>query len=102
MPSDFQLKGMNAIHRALMKISGGRLGHSAMGMPVLELHTVGRKSGRPRASMLTSPVQVDGNYVIVASKGGEPTHPGWYHNLTANPDVEFVVRGFAHRCARGR
>ncbi len=61
-------------------------------MPVLELTTIGRKSGEPRAVMLTAPV-VDGDtMVIVASRGGDPTHPAWYLNLRENPDVEVSLR----------
>ena len=47
MPSDLALKAMNTFHRAIMKISGGRLGWDAARMPVLELTTTGRKSGSP-------------------------------------------------------
>lgn len=61
-------------------------------MPVLELTTIGRKSGEPRAVMLTAPV-VDGDtIVIVASRGGDPTHPAWYLNLRDNPDVEVSLK----------
>jgi len=49
------LRAMNAIHRGILRISGGRLGWEAVGMPMLELRTVGRKSGEARATMLSSP-----------------------------------------------
>ena len=77
---------MNAGHRALMKVSFGKLGWKMGPMPVLELTTVGRKSGQPRSVMLTSPIQRGDEVVIVASKGGEDTHPAWYLNVEANPD----------------
>ncbi len=93
MPSDFQLKAMNRIHRILLGASGGRLGRKLMGMPVLDLITKGRKSGLERSSMLTSPVQDGDKIVIVASRGGDPTHPGWYHNIKADPNVEIVMNG---------
>jgi len=48
MPSDYGLKAMNALHRIVLTVSFGRLGWSALGMPVLELTTTGRKSGEPR------------------------------------------------------
>ena len=53
MPSDFQLKTMNAMHKAVLKLSFGHLGWNASSMPVLELTTIGRKSGQPRSVMLT-------------------------------------------------
>ena len=62
-------------------------------MPVVELHTVGRESGKPRSAMLTAPVHDGDRYVLVASKAGGPRHPFWYLNLVANPDVELTVRG---------
>jgi deazaflavin-dependent oxidoreductase (nitroreductase family) len=79
--------GINAFHRALLRVSGGRVGRSLAGMPVVILETTGRKSGEPRRTMLTAPV-VDGDTVVlVASYGGDSRHPAWYLNLTANPDV---------------
>ncbi len=62
-------------------------------MLVVDLKTTGRKSGQPRSLMLTSPVQDGDKIVLVASRGGDPHHPAWYHNLTANPDVEISVGG---------
>lgn len=70
MPSDVMLKGMNFVHRGLLKVSGGRVGWTAGKMPVLELTTTGRKSGKKRAVMLTSPHQDGESYLIVASRGG--------------------------------
>jgi deazaflavin-dependent oxidoreductase (nitroreductase family) len=61
-------------------------------MPLLLLTTTGAKSGQPRLSPLA--YIMDGNrYVVVASKGGSPTHPDWYHNIVANPDVTVEVGG---------
>ena len=79
---------MNGIHRVVLKVSGGRVGWKAGSMPVLELTTIGRKSGQPRSVMLTSPVQEGDTVVIVASRGGDDTHPAWFLNLQANPEVE--------------
>jgi len=93
MPSDFMLKTMNTIHRALFKATNGLVGGNLLGMPVVDLTTTGRKSGQPRSSMLTSPVQEGNKIVLVASRGGDPQHPGWYHNIQANPDVEVTMRG---------
>jgi deazaflavin-dependent oxidoreductase (nitroreductase family) len=93
MPSDLILKSMNTIHRALLKLSGGRLGWDAMNMPVLELTTIGRKSGQPRSVMLTSPLQEGSTLVVVASRGGDDQHPAWFLNLKENPDVEVSLKG---------
>jgi deazaflavin-dependent oxidoreductase (nitroreductase family) len=88
MPSDFSLKAMNAFHRGLLKVSGGRLGWRAGGMPAVELTTIGRKSGQKRSVMLTSPLQEGDTIVVVASRGGDDTHPQWFLNLRDNPAVE--------------
>ncbi len=62
-------------------------------MPAVELRTVGRKSGKPRATMLTAPI-VDGERVVlVASKGGDDRDPDWYRNLAAHPDIELTIAG---------
>lgn len=93
MPSDAALKRMNAFHRGLLKLSFGKVGWTAAGMPVLELTTVGRKSGQRRAVMLTSPLQVGDSVIIVASRGGDDHHPAWYLNLCEHPEVEVGYRG---------
>src|ERR1043166_360743 len=102
MPSDLMLKTMNAVHKTILKLSGGRFGWSGAGMPVLELTTVGRKSGQPRTVMLTSPLQEGDTIVIVASRGGDPTHPAWFLNLRDNPDVDVVYKGAAKTKMKAR
>jgi deazaflavin-dependent oxidoreductase (nitroreductase family) len=102
MPSDFQLKAMNAVHRGLLAISFGHLGWRAAGMPVLELTTTGRKSGQPRTVMLTSPLQDGDAIVIVASRGGDDHHPAWFLNLRDHPDVEVAYAGKPKRAMRAR
>ncbi|MDP2293015.1 MAG: nitroreductase/quinone reductase family protein [Actinomycetota bacterium] len=97
MPSDLMLKSMNAIHRALLTLSFGKIGWDAAGMPVLELTTVGRKTGESRSVMLTSPVQEGDTLVIVASRGGDDHHPAWFLNLQANPQVTVKWKGAAAR-----
>jgi deazaflavin-dependent oxidoreductase (nitroreductase family) len=91
--ADIQMKGMNLAHKTVLKLSGGRLLNSFGTMPVVELHTVGRTSGKKRSVMLTAPIHEDGNYVLVASKGGDDRDPDWYRNLVANPDIELTVDG---------
>jgi deazaflavin-dependent oxidoreductase (nitroreductase family) len=91
--ADISLKTMSQIHRAIVHLSGGWVLGSAFGMPVVELHTVGRKSGRPRSTMLAAPV-VDGDRVVlVASKGGDDRDPDWYCNLVADPEIELTMAG---------
>lgn len=80
-------------HRALLLITGGRYPKAVLGMKPVELHTVGRKSGRPYSNLLTAPVVEDGRVVIVASKGGSSDHPDWYKNLSATPDIELTIDG---------
>jgi deazaflavin-dependent oxidoreductase (nitroreductase family) len=87
------LKAMNATHRAVLKVTGNRVGATFGGMPSLELTTTGRKSGKPRSVMLTSPLQEGDAYVVVASRGGDDTHPAWFLNLRDNPQVEVRIVG---------
>ncbi|MEU7815762.1 nitroreductase/quinone reductase family protein [Pseudonocardia sp. NPDC049154] len=93
MPHDLVLKGMNAAHRLLLRATGGRIGHDAAGMPVLELTTVGRRSGEPRSVLLTAPLVEGDTLVVVASRGGDDHHPAWFLNLRDHPDVQVSVRG---------
>ncbi len=102
MPSDLMLKTMNGLHRTLLKASGGRFGWKASGMPVVELTTIGRKSGQPRSVMLTSPVQEGDTIVVVASRGGDDQNPAWLLNLRDNPDVEVALQGAPKRPMRAR
>ncbi|MGV9802802.1 nitroreductase family deazaflavin-dependent oxidoreductase [Mycobacterium sp. NPDC003449] len=82
---------MLMVHDRIYKASNGRIGHTIPGGPsALILHTVGAKTGQQRANSLTY-ARDGANYLVVASKGGEPTAPGWYHNLKANPQVEINV-----------
>lgn len=71
--------------------TGGREGHDWMGTSTLILTTQGRTSGQPRPTPLIYGRDGD-RYVVVASKGGAPTHPAWYLNLERNPAAEIQVR----------
>lgn len=95
--TDVGMRAMNAVHHGILTLSCGRLGWRVGPMVVVELHTIGRTSGRRRSTLLTSPVHSDGRYVLVASKGGDDRNPEWYANLCANPDVELSVRGETRR-----
>jgi F420H(2)-dependent quinone reductase len=73
--------------------SNGEEGGELRGMRIIVLTSVGAKTGKLRKTALMR-VEHDGKYLVVASKGGAPTHPQWYHNLKANPHVELQDRGF--------
>jgi deazaflavin-dependent oxidoreductase (nitroreductase family) len=90
---DMLTKSMNRAHRLIWKVSGNRLLRNPFGMPAVELHTTGRKSGQRRTVILTTPIYDDSRIVVIASKGGDDRHPDWYTNLVAQPDVEITKDG---------
>ncbi|HEY5853828.1 MAG TPA: nitroreductase family deazaflavin-dependent oxidoreductase [Aldersonia sp.] len=65
----------------------GREANTLQGVPIILLTTKGAKSGKLRKTPLMR-IEHDGEYAVVASMGGAPKHPLWYHNLVANPHVE--------------
>ena len=67
--------------------SGGTEATTLRGLPVVVLTTVGARTGKLRKTPLMR-VEHDGTYAVVASRGGAPKHPVWYHNLKAHPAVE--------------
>jgi F420H(2)-dependent quinone reductase len=82
------------VHTFLYRHTGGRLGHTIPGVPgkMLLLDHVGAKSGAKRTSPLLY-VKDGDDVIVVASKGGFPKHPAWYHNLVANPDTTVQIGG---------
>ena len=90
----------NVLHRNLINLSGGRIGGTGFGMPVLELTTTGRKSGKTRKTILTTPVHDENRVVLVASYGGDDRHPSWFLNVRDNPDVELKMQGGTARKMR--
>lgn len=94
--TDAMAKSMNAVHRTVLAISGGRLGRRFGTMKAVELHTIGRKSGAARSTMLTTPIEDRDRVVLVASKGGDDRHPDWYRNLVADSAVELTIDGERH------
>ena len=68
----------------------GRVGGTFEGASMLLLHSRGAKTGRERVNPLVYLPDGD-RFVVFGSKGGAPTHPDWYRNLVANPDVEIEV-----------
>ncbi len=80
------------------RTNNGKVGGPFANMTLLLLHTTGAKSGLPRVNPLA--YMADGDrYIVIASKAGAPTHPAWYHNLVANPEVQVEV-GTEHFAAR--
>jgi deazaflavin-dependent oxidoreductase (nitroreductase family) len=71
----------------LYESSGGTEGTTRHGLPVVILTTRGARSGKVRKTPLMR-VEHDGRYAVVASKGGAPAHPVWYHNVVADTHVE--------------
>ena len=90
----FFLRFFVPFHNFVFRLTRGR----ALGqfeLPVLLLTTTGRRSGKQRTIPLLY-LEEDGTLLVVASMGGAPSNPGWYHNLVANPTVEVQTR--ASRC----
>ncbi len=81
-PSDFARTQVETF-----EASGGTEGNLLNGVPIIVLTSVGAKTGRLRKTPLMR-VEHDGEYAVVASKGGAPSHPVWYHNVVTNPHVE--------------
>jgi len=90
---DMMMRVVTGCHQAVFQLSQGRLANRGYGMPVLQLTTTGRKSGKRRTTMLMSPVQDGDRIVIVASYGGDDRHPTWFLNLRDDPKVEVTMEG---------
>jgi len=95
------LRRLMGIHTIVYRATNGTIGHHIPGLaPMLLLDHVGAKSGFKRTSPLLYIPDGD-DLVIVASKGGYPKHPAWFHNLQANPDATVQV-GSERRPVRAR
>jgi F420H(2)-dependent quinone reductase len=91
------MKGHTLVYRG----THGLVGHRFPGAPpTLLLDHVGAKTGKTRTTPLTY-MRDGANFVLVASKGGHPRNPSWYHNLRANPDTKVQV-GSQQRAVRAR
>jgi deazaflavin-dependent oxidoreductase (nitroreductase family) len=86
------LGARSAIHMVVFTVSRGRVPGGWGGHAVIRLTTRGRRSGRPRAVIVTAFPDGAQRIVVVASDGGALHHPAWYLNLRADPEVE-VMRG---------
>jgi deazaflavin-dependent oxidoreductase (nitroreductase family) len=84
---------VTGLHKAVFRATNGRVANRGFGMPVVILATTGRKSGKRRETMLTSPVQDGDRIVLVASYGGDDRHPTWFLNLRDKPEVELTMGG---------
>jgi deazaflavin-dependent oxidoreductase (nitroreductase family) len=82
--------GWQKAHMQRYLETGGRDGHIWEGVPTLLLTTRGRRSGEPRTTPLIYG-RAGERYLVVASRGGAPTHPDWYQNLAADPEVQVQV-----------
>ncbi|MDX6657569.1 MAG: hypothetical protein QOH62_2362 [Solirubrobacteraceae bacterium] len=88
-------------HALIYRATNGLVGHRIPGLPpMLLLDHVGAKSGTKRTTALLY-IQDGDDVVIVASKGGHPKHPAWFHNLRANPDTTVQI-GTEHRPVSAR
>jgi deazaflavin-dependent oxidoreductase (nitroreductase family) len=94
---DIGARLVTGFHEAVYRLTNGRIGNRGFGMPVLILTTTGRKTGKQRTTMLTSPVQDGDSVVLVASYGGDDRHPTWFLNLRDNPQVEITMEGRTRR-----
>ena len=90
---DATTKFWTGVHQQIFRASKGAVLGRAFGMPVVMLTTTGRKTGKKRTTMLTSPVQEGDSIIIVASYGGDDRHPTWFLNLRDNPEVEVTTMG---------
>ena len=99
---DVAARMVSGLHRTVFRLSNGRLANRGFGMPVVMLTTTGRKSGKRRTTMLTSPVQDGERLVLVASYGGDDRHPAWFLNLRDNPDVQVSYKGAPKQRMRAR
>jgi deazaflavin-dependent oxidoreductase (nitroreductase family) len=95
------IKLMTAVNVWVYRKSDGRVfGRFLRGAPVCLVTTIGRKSGAPRTVALLYLEDGD-DVVVVGSKGGMSTHPSWYRNMEANPDVDVQIGG-TKRAMRAR
>ena len=86
---DMSLFGDEHVRR--YRETGGEVGYIWNGAPTLLLTTAGRRSGAERTTPLIYGEDGDA-YVVIASQGGRPRHPGWYFNLAENPRVELQIK----------
>lgn len=106
MSNRLAMLAMTGLHRAVLRLTGGRVGASLGSMRVIELVTRGRRSGAERRAILTVPVvettPAGEALVVVVSRGGDDLPPAWYLNLVSEPMVGVSVGGGEPRPYRAR
>lgn len=91
------VQSMTGLNNVVYRLSAGRVaGRLPSGAPLCLLTTVGRRTGRARTVPLLY-VEQDNELVVVASRGGMSTHPSWYLNVLANPEVAVQTAGRRRR-----
>lgn len=93
-------KAFSAVHRSVVRASGGRLLTGFKGEPMILLTTTGRRTGKERTWPLTGLRDGDG-WLVAASNGGQARHSAWYHNLVAEPQAR-VAEGRRTVAVRAR
>ena len=89
---DSTAKRLSAVHRIVFRATGGVVGRRLVDNDILLLTTTGRRSGTARTVPLLYLAEGE-SVIVIASWGGRPTHPEWYLNLVANPEVVIQVEG---------
>ncbi len=91
-PPKWLLKLFTQINVIVYQLSGGRLMNEFSGMPICLVEMKGARSGTKRTVPLMY-VPYENSIILVASLGGAPKHPVWYHNLMANPEINITQGG---------
>jgi deazaflavin-dependent oxidoreductase (nitroreductase family) len=91
-PPRWLIPWISRTHVALYKLTNGRIGAKLAGKPGILIRTIGARSGKVHTVCLPF-LPYQGDRIVVASFGGAPTNPAWYHNLRAHPDVVVRDRG---------
>lgn len=89
---DFFIRVFMAINASLIRLSRGRIGTQLGTQTILILHTVGRKSGKPRSVPIAYFFH-EGKYLVVESNWGKDNHADWYFNLQKQPQASIEVMG---------
>jgi deazaflavin-dependent oxidoreductase (nitroreductase family) len=90
--SPLVIRGFSVVHRAVVRISGGRLGTRFRGSSMILLTTTGRRTGQARTwPLLALPIEGGEGWVVAGSNGGHDRHPAWYLNLGADPAAVVMI-----------
>ena len=100
-PPRWVLKAFTRFNVFVYKLSGGRLMNELSGMPIVLVEMTGAKSGKHKTIPLMY-VPHESGFILVASQGGAPKHPLWYHNLIKHPEIIITYDGKARKCTARR